>query len=565
MKKLQLTLERKLTFFLVTFFLSMAIVVVLLLNSLLGEYDSRVYEANNANTRNNLSRADSAFSEAMILGDFFVSDDSLQSSLARFKDSSDESLKEDIKGSVIARLSNMLDTSEHMTDITILAGNEIISYGDGVGLSSASVGEAAEIAREAEGAYVWVGSNEGSIYLVRVIRRLEFLSLDELGVLFIRIDARSLADSLRSDTESAGMKLLFTYGDRLLYSEFSEDEVPEEAEIIAEVDSVSCFIYRGTLPRSGFAYIDAVPREALDSGVMTEVLVAFVILLLMLVLFLLILHYIVRRMIERINALKEKMDAFERGQNFSAISALPGNDEIAELNSRFDSMAKGYKEIVEDNLQRQLMMKDSKIKMLTQQINPHFLYNVLDSIYWLSHEYHADDIAAMSYSLASLFRAAVSAEDLVTIKRELELLESFLGIQRSRFPDRISYTVDADESVMNVMLPKFSLQPLVENAVKHSVEEAGVKTEIMVSCHETENGVLLSVANTGSAFPPDIADKLKDGRVASSSERIGLQNIDERLHLLFGDEYGLSFRNENGFAIVSFTVPGRSDAHSDTG
>ena len=226
-------------------------------------------------------------------------------------------------------------------------------------------------------------------------------------------------------------------------------------------------------------------------------------------------------------------------------------------------MAKGYKEVVEDNYQRQLMMKDSAIKMLTQQINPHFLYNVLDSIYWLSQEYNADDIASMSYSLASLFRAAVSAEDLVTIKKELELLESFLGIQRSRFPERISYKVDADESVLSVMLPKFSLQPLVENAVKHSVEEAGVKTEIVVSCHETAEGVLLSVANTGSAFPDDLAEKLKEGRVASSSERIGLQNIDERLHLLFGEGYGLKFRNENGFAIVSFTVPGREDAHSN--
>ena len=526
--KLPFTLERKLTLILITFFLSMLLVVVILLHSLLNEYDNRVYEANNANMRNNLSRADSAFSEAMILGDLFVSDRAFQTTLAEFKDTNDEAVKSDVKGDVIARLSNMLDASEHIVDITILAGNDIIDFGDGLGLSSASMSEAATLARAAEGASVWLGSNEGSIYLVRVIRRLEFLSLDELGILFIRIDAGALADSLRQDTAGDGMKLLLANGDRLLYSEFP-----------------------------------AVPKNALFNGVMTEVFAAFVFLLVMLVAFLLILHHIVRRMIERINALKEKMDAFERGQNFSEISTLPGSDEIAQLNVQFDSMAKGYKEVVEDNYQRQLMMKDSAIKMLTQQINPHFLYNVLDSIYWLSQEYNADDIASMSYSLASLFRAAVSAEDLVTIKKELELLESFLGIQRSRFPERISYKVDADESVLSVMLPKFSLQPLVENAVKHSVEEAGVKTEIVVSCHETAEGVLLSVANTGSAFPDDLAEKLKEGRVASSSERIGLQNIDERLHLLFGEEYGLKFRNENGFAIVSFTVPGREDAHSN--
>ena len=237
---------------------------------------------------------------------------------------------------------------------------------------------------------------------------------------------------------------------------------------------------------------------------------------------------------------------------------------------------KRFEEIVKNRVEQELMtrsagfekdlaQKQADITYLQNQINPHFLYNVLDSIYWLSQKYDADDIAAMSYSLASLFRAAVSSEDLVTLRKELELLKSFLDIQRSRFPDQISYKVDADDALMSVLLPKFSLQPLVENAVKHSIEEHGGSTEIEVKCSRCDNGVLFEVSNTGSQFPSDLQEKLRKGTVSSSSERIGLQNIDERLHLLFGDGSGLGFRNENGRAIVSFYVPWREDADSDSG
>ncbi len=556
MTRAGLTLERKLTLILMAFFLSMLLVVVLLLHSLRSEYDKRVYSISSENISNLLSRADSAFSEAMLLGELFVADDFYQTNLSLIKDTEDSTVRRVSEGDVLAGLSNLIRTSDYIVDISMLTQDSIIHYGSGIGLSSEAVEEAAEMARLASGAALWLGSDDGSVYLIRTIRRLEFLSLDELAVLFIRLDVGSVAAEMRSAVTDNTMILVLSHQGRLLYSEYpDEDGLPDENEIIAAIGDDQYYIYRGILPRSGFSYLVAMPHNSIYSGIVERVITAFAIFLIMLVAFILVLHYIVRRMIARINALMDKMEAFERGQNIGEINALPGSDEIAQLNSRFDRMAQGYKDVVEDNYQRQLIMKDSEIKMLTQQINPHFLYNVLDSIYWMSLKYSADDIASMSYSLAALFRAAVSAEDLITIGKELELLESFLGIQRCRFPDMIAYKVDVDEDVRNAMLPKFSLQPLVENSVKHSVEELGVKTEIVVRAHRMKGGVLLSVSNTGSAFPEDIAEKLKEGKASNSSERIGLQNIDERLCLLFGEGYGLRFRNENGCAIVSFTVP----------
>ena len=114
--RLPLTLERKLTLILVTFFVAMLLVVILLLGSLRMEYDSRVYSINSENTRSMLSGADAAFSETMLLGELFVADDFFQENLAAIKDSPDSVLREEIEGDIVTRLSNMFDTSEFMDD-----------------------------------------------------------------------------------------------------------------------------------------------------------------------------------------------------------------------------------------------------------------------------------------------------------------------------------------------------------------------------------------------------------------------------------------------------------------
>ncbi len=565
--KFPMTLERKLTLILFSFFLSVLCVMVFLLAMLQEEYEERVYLISGENTDYLLSSADSAFSGAQMLSDIFVADGFFQDVLSKLKDGSDEGDEEALKADIVTHISAMLDTSPFIDDIALVTSHGILRAGAGFTLSSEAVEEVSALARAENGASVWVGSDDGSIYLARTVRRLEYLALDELATLFVRLDATAVVDSLRANEGSSGLKLVLSSSSgRLLYSEYPEGvPFPSSSSIDATVDGSEYFIYRGKLTASGFSYIAFLPMQSLYSDIAELVVSAFFVLMAMFVAFLLILHHIVKRMLARLGALQKKMDAFASGNRSENIVALPGSDEIAELNKRFDSMAKSYHEVVEDNYRREIMLKDSAIKMLTQQINPHFLYNVLDSIYWMSQKYEADDIAAMSYDLASLFRAAVSSEDLVTIHKELEMLESFLRIQRCRFADQISYEVDADECILKALIPKFSLQPLVENAVKHSVEEHGIKTAILVSCHAQGESVLLEVSNTGSSFPDDIDERLKEGRVSRSSERIGLQNIDERLHLLFGNDAGLSFRNEDGKAIVSFIVPRRFDAQSNIG
>ena len=181
--------------------------------------------------------------------------------------------------------------------------------------------------------------------------------------------------------------------------------------------------------------------------------------------------------------------------------------------------------------------------------NRDFLYNVLDSMYWLAERYKAEDIAKMSYSLANLFRTSISGSELVVpLSKELEFVHHYVEIQTIRFSDMFSFEYTCPDELLSVNVPRFSIQPLVENAVKHAVEENGEVCHVHLSAAAEGNDVVVSISNTGSQFSDDM-DLEKKGR-------IGLKNINQRLTLLFGDEYALRFSNENGEAVVSFKVPG---------
>ena len=519
MKVPPLSLGRKLTLVILSFSALMLSVVFFSVISLGREYMQRVYSITGENTRNILSSVDSAFSGAMVIADLLSSDESLQRSLAMLKDGGNEASLEESRGRILARISSTpFSSSSFIVDISLLTGSGDIHYGSGLGLSPLAIEEAS-----------------------------------------------GLVESIRAGMSNAGIGLAQAYSGRLLYSDYPEGVLPPSLDAsVWEADGVRCFVYRGTLPESGFSYVDLVPAESAFGSLLIRIAGTLLLLILIPSAYLLVLRFMLRRIIARVNALKGRMDAFENG-SYKEGGTIGGHDEIADLNRRFDSMVKGYRKAENDSYNRLLMLKDSKIRMLTEQINPHFLYNVLDSIYWLSQKYQAEDIASMSCSLASLFRAAVSSEDIVPLSRELELVASFVSIQQTRFTGLIDYSADVPGFLMQTLVPKFSIQPLVENAVKHSVEELGVATTISVRCFNREESAVVEVSNTGSSFPEDIAAQIAEGRIRSLSGRIGLKNIDERLRLLFGEDKGLEFMNVEGAAIVSFTVPWRSDAQGNSG
>ena len=219
-------------------------------------------------------------------------------------------------------------------------------------------------------------------------------------------------------------------------------------------------------------------------------------------------------------------------------------------------MKSNVKTLRDKNYEKQLLLRDTNIKMLQQQINPHFLYNTLDTINWMAQKYGADDISTMVRSLGNLFRAAVnSKEDLIPLKKELDVLKDYIRIQQIRFGDRLDFQLHVPDDISHIYVPTLCIQPLVENALKYALEFSHDVCHITVTISEKDTVYQITVANTGSHFEDDLIWKLEHRQVTPQGSGVGLVNINSRLKLLFGDRYGLSIYNEDGMAIVLLSIP----------
>ena len=232
------------------------------------------------------------------------------------------------------------------------------------------------------------------------------------------------------------------------------------------------------------------------------------------------------------------------------------NDEFRYLGQTFNDMASSIEELIQKVYSAQLMQKEAQLEVLQQQINPHFLYNTLDTINWMAQKYGADDISTMVRSLGNLFRAAVnSKEDLIPLKKELDVLKDYIRIQQIRFGDRLDFQLHVPDDISHIYVPTLCIQPLVENALKYALEFSDDVCHITVTISEKDTVYQITVANTGSHFEDDLIWKLEHRQVTPQGSGVGLVNINSRLKLLFGDRFGLSIYNEEGMAIVLLSIP----------
>ena len=168
----------------------------------------------------------------------------------------------------------------------------------------------------------------------------------------------------------------------------------------------------------------------------------------------------------------------------------------------------------------------------------------------------------MSYYLAKLFRISTADDSfLVSLEKEIEYLDSYLQIQQIRFSERLCFENRVSPDTLSVSVPRLSIQPLVENAIKHVIQEDDMECHIILETISDGEMATISVSNTGSEFPDDIDERIRGGR--SADNHIGLRNINERLILHFGETARLRFSNMDGFAEVSFSVPYKTEDKTD--
>ncbi len=248
--------------------------------------------------------------------------------------------------------------------------------------------------------------------------------------------------------------------------------------------------------------------------------------------------------------------------DFAVRAPEGGNDELAVLNQGFNQMVERIGNLVEDIRVEQLNLRATELKLLQAQINPHFLYNTLDTIIWLAEAGQKEQVVMMVSTLSDFFRTTLSkGRDYITVKEETAHIRSYLTIQQFRYRDILEYEIDIPAELEEYQILKLTLQPLVENALYHGIKNKRGLGHILVSGKKQGDHLAFTVRDDGKGMDPErlayvqrlISGELKDEDAPSG---FGLFNVNQRLQLNYGPEYGLILASEEGeWTEVNVIIP----------
>ena len=240
------------------------------------------------------------------------------------------------------------------------------------------------------------------------------------------------------------------------------------------------------------------------------------------------------RPIERMNT---AMRTLQEG-DLTVRIASDREDELGQMSRNFNIMANELEQSVQDKVEKQKELNASHIAMMQAQLNPHFLYNTLDTMKWVAKANHIPEIATMAAGLAKILRTSISKRQFIYLKEELELVNCYVDIQKIRFNDKFSYSVEVEEGLEECVIPKLIIQPIVENSVLHGLKESE-EGNIRVRITEKEDVLCIEVTDDGCGAPEERMDAINHRRQEQLVGHIGVSNVDTIIRLTYGEEYGI--------------------------
>lgn len=245
-----------------------------------------------------------------------------------------------------------------------------------------------------------------------------------------------------------------------------------------------------------------------------------------------------------IKQLEKSMRMVEKG-NFNINIDIKGEAEVAQLSNTFNLMVLRIRQLMDQIVYEQEEKRKSEFNALQAQINPHFLYNTLDSIVWMAENGKREDVIVMVTALAKFFRISISrGKNIITVKQELEHARNYLIIQNIRYKNKFRYEIEADKEVLECETLKLILQPIIENAIYHGIEYMVDEGVIKVSVKKECNKLLFQVKDNGLGIAKDVLKNLLIQESKKQGSGVGVKNVHQRIQLCYGKEYGISIESE---------------------
>ena len=255
--------------------------------------------------------------------------------------------------------------------------------------------------------------------------------------------------------------------------------------------------------------------------------------------------WILSRLLGRpLRGLAKAMESFEEDADHFTYRPVGGTREVQELSSSFGHMVVQIQQLMSQVRQEEINLRKTELKALQAQINPHFLYNTLDSIAWMCEQGRNADAVKMVHALARLFRISISkGHELIPISKEIEHAESYLQIQKYRYKNQFSYAFQVDPDCLDYFCNKITLQPIIENAINHGLDLMVEEGMIRVSVRQEGEDILFTVEDNGVGMSQEQIQSIME-RGPKDRTGIGIRNVDDRLKIYFGKNYGLHITSE---------------------
>lgn len=270
-------------------------------------------------------------------------------------------------------------------------------------------------------------------------------------------------------------------------------------------------------------------------------------------------YYIPRSITMPITRISRVTNQVAKG-NLSVRAAAESGAEARMLSDSLNAMIDKINELLDQVTTEQIRLRKAEFELLQAQINPHFLYNTLDTIVWLAEAGDQKRVVSMVGNLSDFFRTSLNqGKDIISIREELAHVRSYLEIQQVRYQDILRYEITVPEDLYEYKIPKITIQPLVENALYHGIKNKRGQGTITVTGKSKENGFVLYVRDNGIGMTQERLNEVRAGiqKLSYTGKEIyGLYNVNERIRLNFGETYGISIESTYGEGTcVSISLP----------
>ena len=260
-----------------------------------------------------------------------------------------------------------------------------------------------------------------------------------------------------------------------------------------------------------------------------------------------------------IRKLSEVTDQVAKG-NLDVRSDVKGGTEVSMLSDSLNTMIDKINELLEQVTKEQTRLRKAEFELLQSQINPHFLYNTLDAIVWLAEAGEQKKVVNMVGSLSEFFRTSLNrGKDIITIEEELHHVRSYLEIQQVRYQDILEYEIHVPKDLNKYLIPKITIQPLVENALYHGIKNKRGSGRIVIKTKKETDCFYIQIEDNGIGIKEERLEQVRDGirdKVLTGKDIYGLYNVNERIRLNFGEKYGISIESIYGEkTVVSIGLP----------